>query len=64
MKELTEFRKAVRADGIKISQKRAAALFGVSLRCFQYWESGERAFPPSAQLLLQIYQRHGIDLLD
>jgi DNA-binding transcriptional regulator YiaG len=64
MSALIEFRKAARGDGVKISQKRAAALFGVSLRCFQYWESGERAFPPSAQILLQIYQRHGIDLLD
>lgn len=51
-------------DGGKINQSEAARLFGVSIRAWAYWESGQQAIPQSAEILLRIYQKHGIELLE
>jgi DNA-binding transcriptional regulator YiaG len=51
-------------DGGKINQSEAARLFGVSIRAWAYWESGQQAIPQSAAILLRIYQKHGIQILE
>ena len=61
---LKEFRKTARADGVRISQKTAASLFGVSLRTWANWESEECKVPPPGLILLQVFERYGFDLLD
>jgi len=61
---LKQFRKTARADGVPISQKTAAGLFGVSLRTWANWESEEYKVPPPGLILLQVFERYGIDLLD
>ena len=63
MSDLKAFRKTAGEGGKKISQGEAARLFGVSLRAWQYWESGQRAFPPQAAILLRVYQQCGTGLL-
>lgn len=51
-------------NGGKINQSEAACLFGVGLRGYCYWESGERQIPESVAILLRIYQKHGIQILE
>ena len=50
--------KAFRAQA-ELTQQQAADLFGVSLRCWKYWEAGERPIPAIAERLWQVLTLHG-----